>query len=305
MTRFLVLATAAITACSNAPARDPDASATDATDASDGAQPAHGTVAPGLAWQWQLQGTVNETVLDGVAGPKLMDIDMFAATPELVARLHAKQITVICYIESGDYATSRPDAGDFAPSIVTTPLPGFPDEYFIDIRALDAPAGPTGRTLRQIMAARFDVAHAKNCDGIEPDLDDLQNYATGYSISMADQLAYNAFLIGMAHDRGMSLGLKNGIGDAPATTQEFVDRSIANGTDWAINEECNQFDECGAYAAFITTGRAVLQVEYLDNQTIGYAGASGTCAKDNAANFDGIVKDSSSSLQALPRIACR
>jgi hypothetical protein len=33
---------------------------------------------------------------------------MFAATPDLVARLHAKQITVLCYIESGDYATGRP-----------------------------------------------------------------------------------------------------------------------------------------------------------------------------------------------------
>ena len=63
--------------------------------------------------------------------------------------------------------------------------------------------------------------------------------------------------------------------------------------------------ECGAYMAFITSGRAVLQVEYLDNQMIAYAGPTGTCAMDTAANFDGIVKDSSSSLQALPPTACR
>ncbi len=302
MLRFLALAVAAIAACSSGATSGVDAAGSNAADA---APSGHLAVAPGVTWQWQLQGTVDETVLDAASGPKLFDIDMFAASPQLVARLHAKQITVICYIESGDYATGRPDAGDFPPSIVTTPLPGFPDEYFIDIRALDGPAGPTGKTLRQIMEGRFDRALAENCDGVEPDLDDLQNYATGYSISMADQLAYNAFLIGLAHDRGMSLGLKNGIGNAPATTRDFVERSIANGTDWALNEECNQYAECGAYMAFITSGRAVLQVEYLDNQMIAYAGPTGTCAMDTAANFDGIVKDSSSSLQALPRTACR
>ncbi len=303
MTRSLALAVVTLAACSSgAPSGGVDAAGSNAPDAPPAS---HLAIAPGVTWQWQLQGTVDETVLDAASGRKLFDIDMFAASPELVARLHAKQITVICYIESGDFATSRPDAGDFPPSIVTTPLPGFPDEYFIDIRALDAPVGPTGKTLRKIMEARFDRARADNCDGVEPDLDDLHNYATGYSISMADQLGYNAFLIGLAHDRGMSLGLKNGIGDDPATTLDFVERSIANGTDWALNEECNQYSECGAYAAFITSGRAVLQVEYLDNQTIAYAGPTGTCAKDTAANFDGIVKDSSSSLQALPRIACR
>ncbi len=299
---MLVVGLVAVAACSSAPPLAADGSTADHPDAP---QSGHATLAPGVSWQWQLQGTVNETVLDGSTGPKLIDLDMFAASPELVDRLHAKQIMVICYVESGDYATGRPDAGDFAPSIIKTPLPGFPDEYFIDIRALDAPAGPTGRTLRQIMVARFDLARAKHCDGVEPDLDDLQNYATGYAISMADQLAYNAFLIATAHDRGMSLGLKNGIGGDPATTRAFVDQSIANGTDWALNEECNQYAECTAYAAFITAGRAVLQVEYLDNQMVAYAGTNGTCAKDNAANFDGIVKDSSSSLQALPRTACR
>ena len=300
MLRILTLL-GAICACHSA---QPGSGTTDATADTSGPT-STGTLEPGTTWQWQLQGTVDETVLDASAGRKMMDIDMFNATPELVSRLHAKQITVICYVESGDFAIGRPDAADFPPAIVTTPLPGFPDERFINIRALDAPVGPTGKTLRQIMAARFELARSKGCDGIEPDLDDLQNYATGYSITMSDQLAYNAMLIQMAHSRGMSLGLKNGIGDDGQTTQQFIKATIAAGTDWALNESCNQFAECAAYAAFINTGRAVFQVEYLDQQTLGYAGGTGTCSTDNAANFDGIVKDSSSSLQALPRIACR
>ena len=31
-------------------------------------------------------------------------------------------------------------------------------------------------------------------------------------------------------------------------------------TDWALNEECNTYDECAGYSAFIDQNRAVFQV---------------------------------------------
>jgi hypothetical protein len=262
--------------------------------------PAHKPLAPGTAWQWQLTGTVNEAVLDGVSGPKMYDIDMFSATPALIARLKAKGIYVVCYVESGDWAQGRPDAGDYAAAILGRAIGGFPDEKFINVNALDSPAGPTGKTLRQIMAARFDLAKSKGCDGIEPDLDDLHTYNTGFSINMDQMVAYNKAIIDMGHARGMSVGLKNG-----ASGGTFEQKMLQAGADWALNEECNQFDECDGYRHFVAAGKAVFQVEYLDNQSTPYGGASGTCTRNNTANFDGIVKDSSSSLSALPRIACR
>jgi hypothetical protein len=257
-------------------------------------------LAPGTAWQWQLTGTVNETVLDGVSGPKMYDIDMFNAQAALITRLKAKGIYVVCYVESGDWAQARPDAGDYAPSILGKAIDGFPDEKFVNINALDSPAGPTGKTLRQIMAARLDMAKTKGCDGIEPDLDDLHTYNTGFSINENQMVAYNKAIIDMGHARGMTVGLKNG-----ASGGQFEQKMLQAGADWALNEECNQFDECDGYELFIAAGKAVFQVEYLDNQDVPYSGANGTCAKNNTANFDGIVKDSSSSLSALPRIACR
>ena len=261
-------------------------------------------LSPGNHWQWQLSGTVKEKVLDRVTGPKMYDIDMEGATPELISRLKAKDIYVVCYVESGDWNRQRPDAGDYAPEILGRPIDGFPDEKFVNINAVDGPPGPTGKTLRDIMLARLDGAQAKGCDGIEPDLDDLHNYQTGFVITQADQVAFNTMLIDAAHARGMSMGLKNG---ASSTTgpRSFEQQMLDAGADWALNEECNQYNECVGYTQFIAAGKAVFQVEYLDNQRKPYRGRSGTCATDKTANYDGIVKDSSSSLAALPLIQCR
>lgn len=258
----------------------------------------------GTAWQWQLTGTVDETVLDGISGPKMYDIDMFDSPADLIGRLKAKGIYVVCYVETGDWAKGRPDAGDYASEILGKTIDGFPDEKFVNIKALDSPAGSTGKTLRQIMMARLDLARSKGCEGIEPDLDDLHSYNTGFNITEADQVAFNTMLINAAHARGMSIGLKNGA-SASTGNGSFEKKMLDAGIDWALNEECNQFMECVGYKQFIAAGKPVFQVEYLDNQKKAYSGASGTCAQNNAANFDGIVKDSSSKLAALPRIACR
>ncbi|MEP6955223.1 MAG: endo alpha-1,4 polygalactosaminidase [Chthoniobacterales bacterium] len=261
-------------------------------------------LSPGNHWQWQLSGQVKEKVLDGVTGPKMYDIDMEGATPALISRLQGKNIYVVCYVESGDWNRQRPDAGDYAPQILGRAIAGFPDERFININAVDGPRGPTGKTLRDIMLARLDRAQAKGCDGIEPDLDDLHNYRTGFVINQADQVAFNTMLIDAAHARGMSMGLKNGASGSTGPSS-FEYQMIEAGADWALNEECRQYNECIGYTQFIAAGKAVFQVEYLDNQRKPYRGRTGTCAKDNAVDYDGIVKDSSSSLAALPLIQCR
>jgi hypothetical protein len=260
----------------------------------------------GWAWQWQIDGNaINENVLDASTNPnKMYDIDPATSNAATISRLKAKGIYVVCYVETGDYDKVRADAGDFAPSILGKALQGFPNEKYINITQLDGAAGPTGKTLRQIMTARFQAAKNEGCEGIEPDLDDLWTYTSaelGFAISRAQQVTYNSFLIQTGHAMGMSVGLKNGADpDGSFDSDMFV-----AGADFVLNEECNQFAECGGYTAFITGGRPVFQVEYLDNQKKAYAGVNGTCALDNAAGFDGIVKDSSSKLAALPRTPCR
>ena len=245
---------------------------------------------PGTSWQWQIDGgPIDETVLDAVGNPKKMyDIDMFTSDASTIQRLHARGITVVCYMETGGWENFRPDASSYPAAVLGNPLSGYPDERFVDIRRLDV--------LLPIMAARLDLARGKGCDGIEPDLDDTYTYNTGFPLTMQHQLAFNKAVADLAHERGMSIGLKNG-----ASPSGVFEAAMAQFTDWALNEECHQFAECGGYQVFIAQNKAVFQVEYTASGTTPAA----VCPANNAANYDGILKLSSETLAALPRTACR
>ena len=250
-----------------------------------------GALTPGTSWQWQIDGNaINETVLDALTNPKKMyDIDMFNTDAPTIQRLRAKGIYVVCYVETGSWENYRSDASAYPASVLGNALAGYPNERLVDIRQIGV-LGP-------IIAARFDLAKAKGCDGIEPDLDDTYNgYNTGFTLTMQDQLTFNKAVADLAHARGMSIGLKNG-----ASSGGVFEKAMVQFTDWALNEECNQFGECGGYQVYIAANKAVFQVEYLSSG----ATAASVCPADNAANFDGILKQSSASLAALPRTACR
>ena len=249
-----------------------------------------GALTPGTAWQWQIDGNaINETVLDGSTNPKKMyDIDMFTTDAATIQRLHAKSIYVVCYVETGSWENYRPDALAYPSSVLGNTLSGYPNERYVDIRQISV--------LQPIITARLDTARAKGCDGIEPDLDDTYTESTGFPLTMQDQLTFNHAVADLAHARGMSIGLKNG-----ASSGGVFEAAMVQFTDWALNEECNQFGECGGYKVYIAANKAVFQVEYLGSG----ATAASICPADNAANFDGILKQSSASLAALPRIACR
>ena len=147
------------------------------------------------------------------------------------------------------------------------------------------------------LSARLDLAVSKRCDGIEPDLDDTYDgYTTGFPLTEADQLAFNRAVADAAHARGLTIGLKNG-----ASADGSFEKAMVQFTDWALNEECNQYGECGGYSVYIAANKAVFQVEY----TASGATVAKICPADNAANFDGILKLSSASLAAKPRTACR
>jgi hypothetical protein len=245
---------------------------------------------PGTSWQWQLDGgVIDETALDHVTNHrKMYDIDMETTDRATIERLRAKGIYVVCYIEIGARESYRLDADRFPETVLGNTVDGYPDERFVDIRAIDV--------LLPIMIDRLDRAADKGCDGIEPDLDDTFRSDAGFPLTMDDQLTYNRLIADAAHARGMSIGLKNGVTD----DGEFL-REMSAFTDWALNEECNMFDECAGYGVYIDAGKAVFQVEYIENGTM----VEDFCEADNAADFDGLLKQSSDSLGALPRVACR
>ena len=196
--------------------------------------------APGTSWQWQLQGE-----LDTSYDVDMYDIDLFDTPAETIAALHADGRVVICYFSAGSREDWRPDAGDFPDAVLGETLDGWPDERWLDIRAMEV-LGP-------LLAARLDLAAAKGCDGVEPD--NLEGYAndSGFPLTAADQLAFNRWLAAEAHARGISIGLKNDLAQIPELLEHF---------DWALNEQCFEYDECEALLPFIDAGKAVFGVEY-------------------------------------------
>ncbi len=230
-------------ACSSATATEdrgaapPDAAA--GTDAASGTAE-FWTPEPGTDWQWQLIGTVDTSV-----DVPVYDIDGFDNSAAVVSGLHEQGRKVICYISVGSFEDWRPDAGDFPEEVLGAPLDEWEGEQWLDIRALDV--------LEPLMAARFDMCAEKGFDAIEPDNMDAYINDSGFPLTKDDQLAYNRMIADLAHERGLSVGLKNGVDQVTELVDLF---------DFAVNEECAYYNECHKVAPFIEAGKAVFHVEY-------------------------------------------
>ncbi len=234
---------------------------------------------PGASWQWQLIGDIDPSF-----DVEAYDIDLFDAPTDVIDALHADGRVVICYFSAGSYEQWRSDADAFPSAAVGDPLDEWPGEAWLDHR--DA-------TIREIMAARLDLAVDKDCDAVEPDNVDGYTNPTGFALSAEDQLDYNRWLAAQAHARGLSVGLKNDVDQIEALVDEF---------DWALNEECLNYDECDTTTPFIEAGKAVFHVEYVDDPSDGAGLAGVACPQTSALGFSTLIKE----WDLTPwRIACR
>ncbi|MFC8919468.1 endo alpha-1,4 polygalactosaminidase [Streptomyces sp. NPDC047821] len=194
---------------------------------------------PGQAWQWQLSGRLDATV-----DVPVYDIDGFDHPAPVVADLHRRGRRVICYLSTGAWEDWRPDAGKFPRSLLGRGN-GWKGERWLDIRRTDV--------LEPLMAARLDMCRDKGFDAVEPDNMDGYANRTGFPLTAADQLRYNRLIARLAHERGLAVGLKNDLDQIPELLDDF---------DFAVNEQCAEYDECAALRPFIAAGKAVYHVEY-------------------------------------------
>ncbi|MCX4510911.1 MULTISPECIES: endo alpha-1,4 polygalactosaminidase [Streptomyces] len=195
---------------------------------------------PGTPWQWQLDGRADPASAD----VPVYDIDGFENSADDVERLHRDGRKVICYINAGAWESFRPDQAGFPAAVRGAPN-GWHGERWLDIRRLDV--------LRPLMEKRFDMCREKGFDAVEPDLLDAYLNDTGFPLTAGHQLAYNRMIARIAHDRGLSVGLKNDLPQIPELVRDF---------DFAVNEECAQYGECGRLTPFVRAGKAVFHVEY-------------------------------------------
>lgn len=64
---------------------------------------------------------------------------------------------------------------------------------------------------------------------------------TGLDVSEADQIDYNTWFADEVHQAGMFVGLKNTVELVPVLVNKF---------DFALNEECHTWNECGVSFLF-------------------------------------------------------
>jgi hypothetical protein len=216
---------------------------------------------PMTTWQWQLTGTVDQSF-----NVQVYDIDLFDNSASVISSLHSQGRKVICYMSAGTWEDWRPDAGQFPDSIKGNGN-GWPGEKWLDVRQINI-LGP-------IMEARMDLAVQKGCDAIEPDNIDGYANSSGFPLTANDQLAYNRFLADAAHQKGLSIGLKNDIDQVPDLVNDF---------DWALNEQCNEYNECDTLIPFIDAGKAVFNAEYKGN-------TANFCPKMNSMKISSIKKN--------------
>ena len=215
------------------------------------------------SWQWQL----SDAPIDQSFDVEMYDIDLFENDASVIAALHASGRRVICYLNAGGWEDWRPDAGQFSEGVIGKNLDGWPGEKWLDIRQMDL--------LAPILEARLDMCKEKGFDGVEPDNVDGYLNDTGFPLNYNDQLRFNLWLSAEAHERGLSIGLKNDLEQIPDLVEHF---------DWALNEECFAYDECELLMPFTEAGKAVFNVEYeLETREF--------CQRANALSFNSIRKN--------------
>lgn len=221
-------------------------------------------------WQWQLQPDANGDI-NVSYDVDVYDIDLFDAPQSVIDALHMEGRRVICYFSAGSFEDFRDDAGEFLSAELGNTLDGFADERWLDIRS---------DNVRRIMGERLDVAVTKNCDAVEPDNVTGFNNDTGFDLTAADQLDFNRFLAEEAHARGLGIGLKNDLEQIAELVDDF---------DFAVNEQCHEFDECDVYAPFIAAGKPVFSAEYAEEFVSDAAAREAMCARSRELGLHTLV----------------
>ena len=194
-----------------------------------------------MPWHIQYQGEMQNPDVP------VHNLDGVGTKASQVEELHAAGAHVICYFNAGGSETFRDDFESFPADVQGKPLDDWPGEAWLDVRELDV--------LAPIMAARMDECAKKGFDAVDPD--NMNGFAndTGFPLTQEDALIYQRALIDLAHERGLGIGLKN--------TMELIPE-LAEEIDFAVNEQCQQYDECDTYAPLIALNKPVFNIEYQD-----------------------------------------
>ncbi|MFF4898019.1 endo alpha-1,4 polygalactosaminidase [Streptomyces sp. NPDC001068] len=104
------------------------------------------------------------------------------------------------------------------------------------------------------IGSQIDGCRDKGFQAVEPD--NYDSYTrSGNRLTANNAQAYIKLLSARAHADGLAIAQKN--------TPELAGNRTANGLDFAVAEECGQYDECGDYTSAF--GNNVIVIEYTNS----------------------------------------
>lgn len=211
-----------------------------------------------------------------VPGVAVYGIDGADNGAAAVAAIKAAGGYPICYF-STSFEDWRTDAAAFPAAALGRPLGDWPGERWADVRS---PA------VRAVARKRLEMCAAKGFPAAEADNVDI-GAASGFPIGAAERADFVRYLADTAHGLGLAFGLKNTLAQA---------KDLVGAVDFAINEQCSEYNECGLYRPFRAAGKPVFNVEY-DQRAF-----ERLCPKAAALGLRPVLK--SQDLKAGPRTAC-
>eukprot|EP00122_Pirum_gemmata_P015274 Pgem_evm1s14274 len=204
---------------------------------------------------------------------KVVDVDMFDASNKTIQELKKTGHIVVCYISAGTVENWRPDVkADPAAwnAIKGENMADWNGETWIDITKFDQ--------IKPLMQNRWNLAKAKGCDAIEADNIDCYNNKCVKNKTSKDlksfQLTYNKWQTEISHKLGMSIGMKNCLGLVADLVEHY---------DFAVNEQCIQYNECQNLEPFYKAGKSIFGAEYS-------GGKSSVCSSNFISKYDMKVK---------------
>ncbi len=274
---------------------------------------------PDARWQYQLQaiakgGFDTGRVDVGICGrprgggeclrPVVYDFDLYRdgrggavdrrPNRRGVRAVHASGGYAVCYVDAGGIENYRPDWERFkrwhrehGKSLLGRPFSKrFPEERWANVGGKKQ-----RRFLLRMMERRTQKCARAGFDAVEYDVvtaHESGRKTTGWNVSYKDQLAYNRGLARIAHRHRLAVGLKNDLGQIKDLQRDF---------DFAINEECFTYKECGRLKPFVDAGKPVFHVEYTNSR-------AEFCATSEALGFKSIRKGPNFGLRPRPFKPC-
>jgi hypothetical protein len=229
-----------------------------------------------INWDWQIGASADAAIIPPI-GSQMIDVDGFNVSAAKVAALHAAGLKVVCYLDVGSYETGRPDSADYPAALRLSEDPDWPGEWFLDTRDVFK----SGSVLAGILNKRFQMCADKGFDAVEPD--NLDNWDANRSIlTEQDQVDFDGWVADAVHALGISVALKNCpelVTRLDRTGQRLVDKF-----DFELDEQCQEYSECGSFTEFTKSGKAIFDVEYKSNLTL-------SCSQFGSLSINALKKD--------------